>query len=138
MTEMKDILDLVQTTLDTLLITETESIYSFWGRRADVANDNASEYVIYIIESDTADVSADGDVYYRSMSVALQYYVKFSAARTYAGRQNAMDRMDAIREAMRSAGFGCSGGWSEIGDVDEVGFATFRSTYTIPRLMDGD
>ena len=43
--------------------------------------------------------------------------------------------MDSIREAMREAGFGCSNGWMEIGDVDDVGFATFRSEYDIPRLM---
>ena len=135
---MKNVLDLVQTTLDTLLITESSSVYSYWGRRAEIANDQAKEYVIYSIESDDADVSADGDVIYRMMTVALQYYVKYSIARTYAGRQNACDRMDTIREAMRTAGFGCSGGWSEIGDVDDVGFATFRSTYDIPRLMDGE
>ena len=135
---MKDVLDLVQTTLDTLLITESSAVYSYWGRRAEIANDQAKEYVIYSIESDDADVSADGDVIYRMMTVALQYYVKYSVARTYAGRQSACDRMDAIREAMRTAGFGCSGGWSEIGDVDDVGFATFRSTYDIPRLMDGE
>ena len=135
---MKDVLDLVQTTLDTLLITESSAVYSYWGRRAEIANDQAKEYVIYSIESDDADVSADGDVIYRMMTVALQYYVKYAVARTYAGRQSACDRMDAIREAMRTAGFGCSGGWSEIGDVDDVGFATFRSTYDIPRLMDGE
>lgn len=135
---MKDIMDLVQTTLDNLLITETSAVYSFWGRRAEISNEQASEYIIFGIENDEADVSADGDVMYRMMSVFLQYYVKFGVARTYAGRQNALDRMDAIREAMRAAGFGCSGGWSEIGDVDDVGFATFRSTYDIPRLMDGE
>lgn len=136
MSSMKDILDLVQTTLDAVLIGETEKVYSFWGRRTEVSNDNSSEYVIYSVADDSADVSADGDVMYRSMSVALQYYVKYSVARTYAGRHNAMDRMDAIREAMRAAGFGCTGGWSEIGDVDDVGFATFLSTYDIPRLME--
>lgn len=135
---MKDILDLVQTTLDTLLVGETEKVYSFWGRRAEIANDQATEYVIYGIEDDSADVCADGDVMYRSMNVWLQYYVKFSVARTYSGRQTAADRMDAMREAMRAAGFGCSGGWAEIGDVDEVGFATFRSSYEIPRMMDGE
>ena len=135
---MKDILDLVQTTLDTLLITNSEKVYSYWGRRAEIKNDQATEYVIYSIESDDADVSADGVLYYRMMTVALQYYVKYAVARTYAGRQSACNRMDAIREAMRTAGFGCPGGWSEIGDVDDVGFATFRSTYEIPRLMDGE
>ena len=136
---MKNILDLVQTTLDTLLIGETEQVYSFWGRYAEVdTNPQSNEYVIYAIESDDAEVSADGDVIYRMMTVSLQYYIKYAIARTYAGRQKAADRMDAIREAMRSAGFGCSAGWSEIGDVDDVGFATFRSVYDIPRLMDGD
>lgn len=132
---MKAVLDLVQTTLDTLLIGETEKIYSFWGRRAEIDNDSSSEYVIYSVTSDDADVSADGGVYYRRMSVTLQYYVKYSVARTYSGRQSACDRMDAIREAMRTAGFGCPGGWDEIGDVDDVGFATFRSEYEIPREM---
>lgn len=132
---MNEILDLVQLTLDTLLA--ESGVYSFWGRRADVdANPNATEYIIYSIDSDQADVSADGDVMYRTMSVSLQYYVKYAIARTYSGRKATTDRMDAIREAMREAGFGCTGGWTEIGDVDDVGFATFRSEYEIPRLMD--
>lgn len=134
---MKDVLDLVQTTLDTLLIGETEKVYSFWGRRAEIDNDQAQEYIIYTLEGDSADVSADGDVMYRSMTIELLYYLKYSVARTYAGRRKAADRMDAIREAMRAAGFGCSGGWSEIGDIDDVGFATFLSSYDIPRLMEG-
>lgn len=134
---MNDILDLVQITLDTLLA--SEGVYSFWGRRSEVDDSSqAQEYIIYSIDGDPADVSADGDVMYRMMSVALQYYVKFSVARTYAGRKKAAARMDAIREAMRTAGFGCSQGWAEIGDVDEVGFATFRSEYEIPRLMGGE
>ena len=134
---MKDVLDLVQTTLDTLLA--EDGVRSFWGRRAEIdADAQASEYIIYSIESDDANVSADGDVMFRMMTVAIQYYVKYGIARTYKGRQDACDRMDAIREAMRSVGFGCSGGWSEIGDVDDVGFATFRSTYDVPRLMDGE
>ena len=133
----KDVLDLVQTTLDTLLIGETEKIYSFWGRRTEINNDQSTEYLIYTLEDDSADVSADGDVIYRSMTIALLYYMKYSVARTYAGRQKAADRMDAIREALREAGFGCSGGWAEVGDIDDVGFATFRSVYDIPRLMEG-
>lgn len=135
---MKNVIDLVQTTLDSVLITETEKVYSFWGRRAEVKNDHATEYVIYTLGDDSADVSADGVLMYRSMTVGLNYYVKFGLARTAAGRRKALDRMDSIREALRSAGFGCPGGWSEIGDVDDVGFATFRSSYDIPRLMESD
>ena len=135
---MKAILDLVQTTLDTLLLdTNGEGVYSFWGRRAEI-NANETEYIIYTFVSDEAEVSADGALYYRTATVALQYYCKFAVARTYAGRQMAADRMDAIREAMRAAGFGCSSGWNEIGDVDDVGFSTFRSTYDIPHLMGGE
>ena len=133
---MKDILNLVQTTLDNLLITEAGTVYSFWGRRAEISANNETEYVIYSFEDDNAEVSADGELYYRTASVAVQYYIKYSTARTYQGRQTAADRMDAIREALRSAGFGCVGGWSEIGDVDDVGFATFRATFTIPHLME--
>ena len=127
---MKAVLDLVQTTLDTLLVTESSAVHSFWGRRTEIdANSQATEYVIYSWQDDTAEVSADGKLFYRVATIALQYYVKFSIARTYNGRQTAADRMDAIMEAMRTAGFECSGGWSEVGDVDDVGFATFRSTY---------
>lgn len=131
---MKDVLDLVQSTLDRLLA--GEGVYTFWGRRADTeSNPQATEYVIYSIEGDDAEVSADGMLYYRMMTVSLQYYIKYAVARTYQGRRLANDRMDAMREVMRGAGFGCSGGWAEIGDVDDIGFATFRSEYDIPRLM---
>lgn len=131
---MREVLDLVQSTLDRLLA--GEGVYSFWGRRADTeSNSQATEYVIYSIEGDDAEVSADGMLYYRMMTVSLQYYIKYAVARTYQGRRLANDRMDAMREAMRGAGFGCSGGWAEIGDVDDIGFATFRSEYDIPRLM---
>ena len=136
---MKDILNLVQTTLDTLLVTETSAVYSFWGRRAEVdADPQAQEYIIYTFSADNAEVSADGGLMVRTATVALQYYVKYGLARTYAGRQTATERMDAIMEAMRSAGFGCPSGWSEIGDVDDVGFATFRSYYEIPHFMGGE
>lgn len=132
---MNEVIDLVQLTLDTLLA--NDGVYSFWGRRAEIDNDpQKTEYIIYSISDDSAEVSADGDVMFRMMSVGLNYYVKFAIARTYAGRKNALNRMDAIREAMRKAGFGCSGGWFEIGDVDEVGYATFHSEYDIPRLME--
>ena len=135
---MKAVLDLVQTTLDTLLLDNNgQGVYSFWGRRFEISA-NESEYIIYSWIDDSAEVSADGDLYYRTATVALQYYVKYAIARTYAGRQATADRMDAIREAMREAGFGCSGGWSEIGDVDDVGFATFRSEYSIPHLTGGE
>lgn len=131
---MRNVLDLVQSTLDRLLA--DEGVYSFWGRRADTeSNPQATEYVIYSIEGDDAEVSADGMLYYRMMTVSLQYYIKYAVARTYQGRRLANDRMDAMREVMRGAGFGCSGGWAEIGDVDDIGFATFRSEYDIPRLM---
>ena len=134
---MNDILDLVQVTLDNLLT--NDGVRSFWGRRAEIDTDTKTyEYVIYELNNDVANVSADGQLYYRMASVSLQYYVKYSKARTYQGRHDAMDRMDSIREAMRSAGFGCQSGWFEIGDVDDVGFATFRSEYEIPRLMDGE
>ena len=136
---MQDILNLVQQTLDALLVTETSAVYSFWGRRAEVdADPQTQEYVIYSFSSDNAVVSADGDLMVRTATVALQYYVKYSVARTYTGRQTATERMDSIMGAMRSAGFGCSAGWSEIGDVDDVGFATFRSYYEIPHFMDGE
>lgn len=132
---MKDVINLVQTTLDTIL--SASGIRSYWGRRADDSNANQTEYIIYDLNGDPVEVSADGDVMLRKMGISLQYYVKFSVARTYNGRQNAFDRMDEIREAMRDAGFGCPDGWFEIGDVDEIGFATFRSEYEIPRDMGG-
>lgn len=134
---MKAVLNLVQTTLDTLFA--EIGIRCFWGKRAEIdADPAATEYIIYTFTDDNAEVSADGKLYYRTASVSLQYYIKYAVARTYDGRQTATDRMDSIREAMRTAGFGCSGGWSEIGDVDDVGFATFRSTYDIPHLTDGE
>lgn len=129
---MKEVLNLVQTTLDTLLADDGVRVY--WGRRAEIAADsNQAEYIIYTLESDTAMISADGGLYFRNVSVALQYYTAMRITRTYAGRQNALDRMTDIMEALRSAGFGCSSGWNEIGDVDDVGYSTFRSVYEIPR-----
>lgn len=130
--KMSDVLDLVQNTLDTLLA--TDGVRSFWGRRAEIdADSQSSEYIIYDWENDGAEVCADGDCLYRVTGVYLNYYQKFGIARTYAGRLAAMDRMESVMKAMRSAGFGCPEGWMEIGDVDQVGFATFRSEYSIPR-----
>lgn len=134
---MKNVLNLVQTTLDTLLA--EDGVRSFWGRRTEIDEDpKATEYIIYELNRDTAEVSADGDLLYRMTVVSLQYYVKYGKARTYQGRCDAMDRMDSILSAMRKAGFGCPSGWFEIGDVDSVGFATFRSEYEIPRAMEND
>lgn len=129
---MKDVLNLVQTTLDDLL--DTAGVRVYWGLRAEITTDtNQTEYVIYTLESDDADVSADGDVLFRMTRVAVQYYSNLRNTRTYAGRQTALDRMESIMEALRSAGFGTAAGWEEIGDVDDAGFATFRSVYEIPR-----
>lgn len=134
---MNDVLDLVQTTLDTLLV--SDGVYSFWGRRAEIGkNDQTAEYIIYSIDSDSAEVSADGDLYFRTASVSLQYYVRYSIARTAQGRKDATSRMKSIMKAMRAAGFGCPTGWSEIGDVDGVGYATFRSSYEIPHYVGED
>lgn len=132
---MSEILDLVQTTLDTLLV--KDGVRSFWGRRTEIDTDpQATEYIIYTLDSDGADVCADGDCLYRVTGISLNYYQKFGIARTYAGRVAAMNRMESIMISMRNAGFGCSGGWAEIGDVDSVGFATFRSDYDIPREIE--
>lgn len=134
---MNDILDLVQTTLDTLLV--SDGVYSFWGRRAEIDQKaQTAEYVIYSIDEDAAEVSADGDLYFRTASVSLQYYISYTIARTYAGRRQATNRMKAIMKAMRNAGFGCPTGWSEIGDVDGLGYATFRSSYEIPHYVGED
>ena len=134
---MNDILDLVQTTLDTLLA--SEGVYSFWGRRAEIDQKaQTAEYIIYSIDEDAAEVSADGDLYFRTASVSLQYYIKYTIARTAAGRRSATARMKAIMKAMRAAGFGCPTGWSEIGDVDGLGYATFRSSYEIPHYVGED
>lgn len=131
---MKDVLDLVQLTLDTLLV--SDGVYSFWGRRAEIdSGSQTAEYVIYSIDDDSAEVSADGDLMYRTASVSLQYYVKYGIARTGKGRGNALNRMKSIMDAMRAAGFGSPSGWSEIGDVDGIGYATFRSTYEIPHYV---
>ena len=131
---MNEVLDLVQVTLDELL--SEDGVRIFWGKRAEIDNDKrTSEYVIYSITGDDAEVSADGDVFYRMMTVRLNYYIKNSLARTKNGRKIANDRMDSIRETLRDAGFGCSEGWIEVGDVDDAGFATFVSEYDIPRLM---
>ena len=131
---MNEIFDLVQSTLDTIL--SNDGIRVYWGRRAEDGQANPTEYVIYDLDGDPAEVSADGDVLFRMTGVSLQYYIKYSVARTYTGRQQSFERMEQMMEAMRGAGFGCSGGWSEIGDVDEIGFATFRAEFEIPREME--
>ena len=131
---MNEIFDLVQSTLDTIL--SNDGIRVYWGRRAEDGQANPTEYVIYDLDGDSAEVSADGDVLFRMTGVSLQYYIKYSVARTYTGRQQSFERMEQMMEAMRGAGFGCSGGWSEIGDVDEIGFATFRAEFEIPREME--
>ena len=134
---MNKVIDLVQETLDDLLA--KDSVRIFWGRRSEIQGEASdAEYVIYDIQYDNAEVSADGNLYYRTMGVSLQYYVKFTTARTYEGRKSALARMQTIMQAMRSVGFGCMSGWVEIGDVDNVGYATFRSVYEIPHEMDED
>ena len=134
---MKDVLNLVQETLDDLL--DADGVRVYCGRRAEIAADpKQDEYVIYMLESDNAEVSADGDVLIRMVRIGVQYYSQQRITRTYAGRQAALDRMESIMRALRAAGFGTSTGWEEIGDVDDVGFSTFRSVYEIPRDASGD
>ncbi|MHC1772949.1 MAG: hypothetical protein AB9907_14710 [Flexilinea sp.] len=128
-----DVLQLVQTTLDDAL--ETDAVRVYWGQRGEIDDDaNKQEYIVYTQDSDDVLESADGNVVARTASIAVRLYIDQNRCRSYAGRTAWKTRTDAIISAMESAGFLCAGGWSEIGDVDDVGFSTFLAIFDISRV----
>lgn len=129
---MTDVLQLVQSTLDDTL--ETDAVRVYWGQRGEIDDDaNRQEYIVYSLDSDDVMESADGGVVARRASIAVRLYVDQNRCRTYTGRSAWKTRTDAILLAMEAAGFLCAGGWSEIGDVDEVGFSTFLAIFDYAR-----
>lgn len=127
-----DVLELVQTTLDTALSSAAVRVY--WGQRGDIDEDaNKQEYIVYSQDSDDVLESADGQIVARTASIAVRLYVEQNYCRSYAGRSAWKTRTDAIILAMEAAGFLCAGGWSEIGDVDDVGFSTFLAIFDYAR-----
>lgn len=127
-----DVLQLVQDTLDTALATDGVRVY--WGQRGEIDEDaNKKEYIVYSQDSDDELESADGGMIARTASIAVRLYVEQNYCRSYAGRTAWKTRTDAILSAMKTAGFLCGGGWSEIGDVDDVGFSTFLAVFEIAR-----
>lgn len=129
---MTDVLALVQTTLDSLL--SVDDVRVFWGRRGDNSTGSQIEYAIYSLEGDPVSVSADGSIVARTASVSVNYYYEQNACRKAAGRQQSTERMTSILTAMKAAGFLCSGGWSEVGDVDDAGFVTFNAMFDYVHL----
>ncbi len=130
---MVDVLQLVQDTLDNALGADCVRVY--WGQRGEIDPEaKKDEYAIYSQDDDSVLVSADGDIVARTASVAVRLYIEQAKCRTYAGRQAYRSRSVAILNAMSAAGFLCGDGWSEIGDVDDIGFAVFLAIFDYARV----
>lgn len=130
---MADVLQLVQTALDTVLAADGVRVY--WGRRGEIdSGANKKEYVVYSQDNDSVTESADGGTLARTASIAVRYYIEQNACRTYAGRTSWKTRADVVLQAMTSAGFLCPTGWVEIGDVDDVGFVVFLAIFDYARI----
>jgi len=121
---MIDIIQLTQTTLDTALA--TIPLRSFWLRRQEIDGDpDPDEYIVFSVDEHEPDASADGEILIYRSYVTVRYFCRDSwigDSNKYAVIRN---RMAAIRTVLIGAGFDCSSGWQDVGDVDGISFQTF-------------
>lgn len=120
---MTDIQSLVQSALDNAL---AGAVYVFWQKKVEIEdNPNPDEYVIYTRGTDEEIEKADnGQVITKEADVTIRYYYKCELIETAEGRARAKSRESQILSALRSAGFMCTHGFFDAGDVDAVGCFT--------------
>lgn len=120
---MTDIQSLVQSTLDNALM---GTVYVFWQRKVEIEGDpNPDEYVVYTRGTDDDLEEADnGQVITKEADVTIRYYYKCELVESAEGRAMVKGRESTILTALKDAGFLCSGGFFDAGDVDAVGCFT--------------
>lgn len=111
------ILNLLQTTLDTTLY--PVGVLSHWQKKT---GPDANEYIVYRMAGDASEDFADDEPLTKNASVTLNYYYRTDLINTYAGRQVIQGRIEAIQEALKTAGFTVPFGPFDAGDVDDIGY----------------
>ena len=109
--------DLVQTTLDDVLI--SKSIYVYEQRKS---GDDADEYVVYSIGGDNRETFSDDAPLTKSANVTIMYYYRDEKLDNYSGRQAVRTNESLIESALEGAGFEIPNGYFDAGDVDDIGY----------------
>lgn len=124
---MIDIIQLTQTTLDSVLA--AIPLHSFWLRRKEIEEDpNPDEYIVYTVDEHEPNDGADGKILIYKSYVTVRYFCRDSWIGDSSKYAVIKNRMSTIRSALIGAGFDCSSGWQDAGDVDGISFQTFVLT----------
>jgi len=130
---MTDVIQLIQTTLDTAFTPpqvgttpSPPSVKTFWLSRRDIdAETNGNEYIVYSVEERVPEAGADGgELIFRSY-VTIRYFVQCGLIGDNASYATIKTRMNTARTALYNVGFDISSGWRDVGDVDAIGYETF-------------
>lgn len=160
---MIDVIAYTQTTLDTAL--HEIPLHSFWLRRQEIDSDpipqesnnqnqqesgnntasqevqnysNPDEYIVYSVDEHEPESGADGVGLIYVSHVTVRYFCRDSWISDSAQYSTIKSRMAAIREALIDAGFDCSSGWQDAGDVDGISFQTFVLSAEFAEVDRGD
>lgn len=116
---MMDMQAILQSALDKAL---NGAVCVFWQRKTEVAdNPSPDEYVVYTRGIDTELEQADnGQVLIKEAVATIRYYYRCELAETEVGRARVKGRERKMLAALKEAGFSCSGGFFDAGDVDEI------------------
>lgn len=80
---------------------------------------------------------ADNEPLMMEADVTIRYYYRYELIDTADGRVLVKNRMNLILTALKGAGFSCSGGFFDAGDVDEVGCFTSVRNVRLGGLCSG-
>lgn len=114
--------DYLQQTLDTLLY--KDGIYSFWQKKQEVTGleVNQNEFIVYTLILNAQQSYADNKANVLQNTATVRYYYNENYLLSVEKMDIVFNREKSILDAMSKAGFTTVTGFSEVGDVDGIGF----------------
>ncbi len=113
---------------------EKHGVNTYYGKKS--GSPNQKEFIVYTQDSNELDTIATEDIETRNTAITLRYYIKDTEVVTAVGRKKLFDRTNQIMYAMKAAGFLTSSGFSDVGDIEDMGFSTHVATFTFGQVMD--
>lgn len=119
---MIDVRGHVQAVLDAALF--AAGVRVFWRRRAETKDEEPLEYIVYTLDSDSAEQHADDNPLTRVANVAVRYYYHETLLDTPSGREAVKAREREIAAAVLAGGFLLPNGYFDTGDIEGNGYCT--------------
>jgi hypothetical protein len=130
---MTDFRNLTKETLDSAF--SEFHVYVSFGKRKVIENDfNSEEYIVFTQSDNTPEEKSCEDEI-RNTQIIVRYYIIDSLLEKKNGRDLLFNRTNLIISAMQGVGFICSNGVSDVGDIDDVGFATFVMMFNYSEVV---